>query len=64
MIKKEAQGIDGVDVGEVQEVNVKYVLIEKDMTDKEWYYIPLNLVNSYDGNKVIFRLTKEEPKTT
>lgn len=64
IIKKEARGIDDADLGEVQEVNSDYVVTQKGILDKEWFHIPRNLVTSYDGNKLIFRVTKEEAETT
>ena len=64
IIKKEARGIDDADLGEVQEVNSDNVVTQKGILDKEWFHIPRNLVNSYDGNKLIFRVTKEEAETT
>ena len=64
IIKKEARGIDDADLGEVQEVNSDYVVTLKGILDKEWFHIPRNLVASYDGNKLIFRVTKEEAETS
>jgi len=64
IIKKEARGIDDADLGEVQEVNSDYVVTKKGILDKEWFHIPRNLVMSYDGNKLIFRVTKEEAETS
>lgn len=64
IVKKEARGIDDVDLGEVQEVNSDYVVTQMGILDKEWFHIPRNLVTSYDGNKLIFRVTKEEAETS
>jgi uncharacterized protein (TIGR02271 family) len=64
IIKKEARGIDDADLGEVQEVNSDYVVTQKGILDKEWFHIPRNLVTSYDGNKLIFGVTKEEAETS
>jgi uncharacterized protein (TIGR02271 family) len=64
IIKKEARGVDDADLGEVQEVNSDYVVTQKGILDKEWFHIPRNLVTSYDGNKLIFRVTKEEAETS
>lgn len=64
IIKKEARGIDDADLGEVQEVNSDYVVTQKGILDKEWFHIPRNLATSYDGNKLIFRVTKEEAETS
>ena len=64
VIKKEARGIDDTDLGEVQVVNSDYVVTQKGIIEKEWFHIPRNLVTSYDGNKLIFRVTKEEAETS
>ena len=64
IIKKEARGIDDADLGEVQEVNSDYVVTQKGIIEKEWFHIPRNLVTSYDGNKLIFRVTKDEAETS
>ncbi|MGB8171717.1 MAG: YsnF/AvaK domain-containing protein [Nitrososphaeraceae archaeon] len=64
IIKKEARGIDDADLGEVQEVNSDYVVTQKGIIEKEWFHIPRNLVTSYYGNKLIFRVTKEEAETS
>jgi uncharacterized protein (TIGR02271 family) len=48
----------------VQEVNSDYVMTQKGILDKEWFHIPRNLVTSYDGNKLIFGVTKEEAETS
>ncbi|MGA9927214.1 MAG: YsnF/AvaK domain-containing protein, partial [Nitrososphaeraceae archaeon] len=51
-------------LGEVQEVNSDYVVTQKGILEKEWLHIPRNLVTRYDGNKLIFRVTKEEAETS
>ena len=61
LVKKETRGMYGiVDFGEVQEVTNEYIIIEKENIEKEWYYIPLNVVDYFDGATIYFKLTKEE----
>jgi hypothetical protein len=60
VIKKEARGLNDTDLGEVQEVRQDFVITKAGVVDKEVYSIPMNLVESYDGNKLRFRVTKEE----
>ena len=62
VIKKEARGSDDEDLGEVQETGQDYVLVQKGMINKEKFYIPKNMVESYDGNVLRFNITKEEVK--
>ena len=40
------------------------MVTQKGILDKEWFHIPRNLVTSYDGNKLIFRVTKEKAENS
>lgn len=60
VIKKEARGINNEVLGEVQEVGDTYVLIQKGFINKEKFYVPQNEIESYDGNTLRFKLSKEE----
>jgi uncharacterized protein (TIGR02271 family) len=62
VIKKEARGSDDEDLGEVQETGQDYVLVQKGMINKEKFYIPKNMVKSYDGDVLRFDISKEEVK--
>jgi uncharacterized protein (TIGR02271 family) len=61
--KKEARGSDDEDLGEVQEVGPNYVLVQKGMINKEKFYIPKDMADSYDGNVLHFRISKEDAKS-
>ncbi|HEX2406371.1 MAG TPA: YsnF/AvaK domain-containing protein [Nitrososphaeraceae archaeon] len=60
VIKKEARGIDDEDLGEVQEVRGNYVLVQKGLINKEKFYIPKDQAESYDGDVLRFRFSKQE----
>jgi len=60
VIKKEARGSGDEDLGEVQEVGSNYVLVQKGILNKEKFYIPKDMVESYDGDKLRFRITEAE----
>ena len=60
VIKKEARGIDDEDLGEVQEVRGNYVLVQKGIINKEKFYIPKDQAESYDGDVLRFRFSKQE----
>jgi stress response protein YsnF len=64
IIKKEARGIDDADFGEVQDVNSEYVLTQKGIIDKEFFSFPKNLVQDYDGYRVLFKVTEEEARNS
>jgi uncharacterized protein (TIGR02271 family) len=63
VIKKEARGSDEEDLGEVQETGQDYVLVQKGMINKEKFYIPKNMVESYDGSVLRFNIAKDEVKS-
>ena len=63
-IKKEARGIDDADFGEIQSVDPEYVITQKGIIDKEFFSFPVNLVQDYDGNRVLFKVTEEEARNS
>jgi len=64
IIKKEARGIDDADFGEIQSVDSEYVLTQKGIIDKEFFSLPKNLAQGYDGDIVWFKLTEEEARNS
>ena len=60
VIKREARGLDDEDLGEVHEVGSDYVLTQKGTVHKHKYRLPKNLAVKFDGNKLWFKITKDE----
>ncbi|WP_148685254.1 hypothetical protein [Candidatus Nitrosocosmicus hydrocola] len=60
VIKKEARGLNDYDLGEVQEVTNGLILTQKGIVNKEIFSIPQNVVVSYDGKVLRFRISEEE----
>jgi uncharacterized protein (TIGR02271 family) len=63
IIKKEAVGINNEDLGKVQEVGSVSILTKKGFLNTEFFYIPKNLVERYDGDKVYFKINEEEARS-
>ena len=63
IIKKEARGFNGSDLGEVQEVRGDNVITKTGVNDKQVYAIPRNLVEMFDGHILSLRVTKEDAET-
>ena len=63
IINKEARGIDDAEFGKVQSVESEYVSTQKGIFNKEFFSFPKNLVQNYDGYKVLFKITEEEART-
>ena len=62
VIKKEARGLNGEDLGKVQQVTETFVTIEKGLIEKTFFSIPKGLVKDYDGHTLRFRITEEEAR--
>ena len=60
IIKKDAVGINHEDFGKIQEVGSVSILTKKGFLNTEFFDIPKDLVASYDGNKVYFKINEEE----
>ena len=63
IVKKETRGINDFDLGEVHEVDPDIVVTKKGVVDKDKFYLPRNLVERFDGDKVYFSITKEDAET-
>jgi len=63
VIKKEARGKNDEDLGEVQEVRDRYVLVQKGLINKEKFYIPQDKVESYDGTVLRFKISEEDARS-
>ena len=60
VIKKEARGNNDEDLGEVQDIEGNYILVQKGLINKEKFYIPKDQAESYDGDVLRFRISEEE----
>src|ERR687886_2061602 len=63
VIKKEARGSGDEDLGEVQETGQDYVLVQRGTINKEKFYIPKDMVESYDGSVLRFRISEEDARS-
>src|SRR5919198_1949530 len=63
VIKKEARGSGDEDLGEVQETGQDYVLVQRGMVNKEKFYIPKDMVESYDGTVLRFTISEDDAKS-
>lgn len=60
VIKKEAKSNDNKELGEIQGTEYSCLVIERGLVNKEFFYIPKDLVENYDGKTVKFRISEEE----
>ncbi len=63
VIKKEARGSNDEDLGEVHEVGENYVLVQRGLINKDKFYIPKDMVESYNGDVLRFNISEEEAKS-
>ena len=63
IIKKEAVGINHDDLGKVQEVGSVSILTKKGFLNIEFFDIPKDLIERYDGDKVYFKINEEQARS-
>ena len=59
VINKDARGNNDEDLGEVQEIDENYILMQRGMISKDKFYIPIDMVESYDGEILRFSISEE-----
>ena len=59
VINKDARGSNDEDLGEVQEVDENYVFVQRGIISKDKFYIPIDMVEGYDGNILRFSISEE-----
>jgi len=60
VIDKEARSSNNEDLGEVQKVDENYIFVQRGMISKDKFYIPVDMVESYDGTILRFRISEED----
>ena len=63
VIKKEAIGTDGLDLGKVIEVGDTFIVTKKGLIDKKKYYLPISSVEKFDGEYLSFRINETDLKS-
>ncbi|MCW3998682.1 MAG: YsnF/AvaK domain-containing protein [Candidatus Bathyarchaeota archaeon] len=59
-IKKEARGVNDLDLGEVQETGTYYVHTQRGIGSKTQFYIPKRMFRNYDGHTVHFDIAEND----
>lgn len=57
VVKKEAIGLNGEDLGEVLEVGGTYIITQKGIINKKKYYLPKKSATSFDGSVLRLNMT-------
>ena len=60
VLKKEAIGTGGVDLGEGYGVGDAYIITQKGLSDKKWYHIPKSSAESFDGNVLRLKVNESD----
>jgi hypothetical protein len=59
VINKDARGMGGYDLGDVQSVNSDKIITKKGLIEGDNFFLPITLVDRYDGHVLWFRITQE-----
>ena len=58
VVNKEARSSNNEDLGEVQEVNESYVFVQRGTISKDKFFIPIDMIDRYDGNMLRFKISE------
>jgi len=58
--KKEAKSNDNKALGEIQGTEYDCLVVERGIANKEFFYIPKDLVENFDGDTVRFKISEDE----
>jgi len=61
VLKKETRGVNEANFGKVQEIAMHYILTERGI-NKDKFYLPRDLAEGFDENKLRFAITEEDAK--
>lgn len=56
--KRKASEVDNCDLGEIQQVEEKFIVTEKGIINKKKYYLPKILIAGFDGHTLYLRIMK------
>jgi len=60
IVKKEAIGLNGEDLGEVLEVRKNHIVTQKGILNKKRYYLPKKAISSFDGTILKVNMTNND----
>lgn len=60
VIKKEAKSNNNKELGEIQGLENDFLVVERGIANKEFFYIPKDLVENFDGDTVHFKISEDE----
>jgi hypothetical protein len=63
VIKKEARGSGDEDLGGYKKWGKNYVVIRREMVNKEKFYIPIDMAESNDGDVLRFSIYENDGKS-
>ena len=62
IIKKEAIGVNGEDLGEILEVGKTHIITQKGIINKKRYYLPKSSVSTFNGSILKINMTNDDLK--
>ena len=60
LVNKDARGIGGYDLGEIQSVNSDQIITKKGLIEGDNFFLPKRLIDRYDGHVLWFRITRDD----
>jgi hypothetical protein len=62
LIDESVHTFDDVDIGDIEAVSRDFVVVKRGFVNVQYYYIPINKVEGWDGHVLWLKITEEEVK--
>jgi hypothetical protein len=63
LINESVHTVDDVDIGDINAVNVDFIVVKRGFVNVHYYYIPIHRVEGWDGHVLWLKITETEAKT-
>jgi hypothetical protein len=63
LINESVHTVDNVDIGDIDAVNVDFIVVKRGSVNIQYYYIPIHQVEGWDGHVLWLKIAENETKS-
>ena len=63
LINESVHTVDDIDIGDIDAVNVDFIVVKRGFVNIHYYYIPIHQVEGWDGHVLWLKKTEDEIKS-
>lgn len=63
LINESVHTVDDIDIGDIDAVNIDFIVVKRGFVNVHYYYIPIHRVEGWDGHVMWLKITESEAKS-